>query len=438
MATITSLGAGSGLDLSGLLTNLMKVERLPLDNLQLKESSVRTRISALGTLSQKLSALQTSAKALKPEVLQSAVDKFSSHETSVGDEKAATASASAGAKAGSYSLGISQLAQGQKSRLANSDIDFNAGPLTITFDDPTRSPLTITPASGSLVSLANAINKSEAGIGATILSGDNGAQYLVLTGEEGQKNGFTLTGLGVDGKAQTAQTARDANFTLDGLPITRSSNTVTDVLEGVTLNLKGETTVGGDTTLTVKVDHGEKLKSSLEDFVNKFNDAITSLKSLGSYDAEAKTAGVLNGDRVLREAQSALSDLVFGKESDTMKLTDLGIRFKTDGKLEFDTDKLAEAVTKNPEAVANFTASVGANFSDGIDKLVGLSGTIKTRSDDLSASADRLVKQQEALETRLVKVEERYRKQFSALDTLVSQMNSSSAYLTQQLASLTQ
>jgi flagellar hook-associated protein 2 len=433
------------MDLEGLVKGLMQVERLPLDNLKAKVTSFNTRISALGTLSSKLSSLQTAAKALKPDVLQAALEKFASYNASVANEDVASATVGAGAKSGSYSLEVTDLAQAQKSRIEGAAVDFSSGPLTITFDDydpsdpDSRQPVTITPGSNSLTSLANAINQSDSGVKATIVTA-NGGQHLVLTGEEGEKNGFSLSGLGLDssdpinGGVTAVQGALDAKFTLDGLEITTSSNTVTDVLEGVTLNLKATTTA--PTTVTVTAEHGEKLQSSLEAFVKSFNDAVGSIKSLGSYDAESKKVGDLNGNRLLREAQSTLRNLVFEKDADERVLSDLGITFQKDGTLKLDSDKLASAVANDPEAVAKFAAHVGTRFNTEIDKMVGLSGTIQTSTDSIKTNVRNLEKQQEALEARLVKIEARYRSQFGALDSLIANMNSTSSYLASQLSSL--
>jgi flagellar hook-associated protein 2 len=437
------------MDLEGLVKGLMNVERLPLDKLKSKVTSFNTKISALGTLSSKLSSLQTAAKALKPDVLQAALDKFATYEAKVGDDKVAAVTVGEGAKSGSYSLEVEQLAQAQKSRIDGAAIDFGDGPLTITFNDG-RDPVEITPSSSSLTSLANAINQSDTGIKATIVSA-NGGQHLVLTGEEGEGNGFSLSGLGLDSSADPAdggvtsvQGAQDAKFTLDGLQIQSSSNTVTSVfkvgdapvsvLEGVTLNLKSITTE--PTTVTVTAEHGDKLKSSLEAFVKSFNDAIGSIKSLGAYDAETKKVGDLNGNRVLREAQTVLRNLVFEKDANGRTLSDLGITFQKDGTLKLDSDKLASAVANDPEAVAKFAGTIGTRFNTEIDKMAGLSGTIQASTDSIKTNVRNLEKQQEALDARLVKIEARYRSQFSALDGLIANMNSTSSYLSQQLSSI--
>jgi flagellar hook-associated protein 2 len=426
------------MNLQGLLESLMKVERLPLDNLKLQVSSFNTKISAMGTLASRLSALQTAAKNLKPDTLQSAMDKFGTYKGAVGDEKVASITVGAGAQSGSYSLEVSQLAQGQKSRFDASS--FNGGAIEFSFGDSSKN-FSVTPSGSSLSAVANAINQGGKGVTATIVNGDGG-QQLVLTGQEGAGNAFAVGGAGVTGSGTTIQSAQDANLKIDGISVTSSSNTVTDAVTGVTLQLKGTTQPGSSTSLTVEAEYSDKLTKGLADFVKAFNDVINTVKSLGAYDAEAKTSGALNGNRILRETETTLRNLVFGQSSlqdqngETMMLSKLGITFQKDGTLSLDNDKLTSAIKKDPNLIANFTAEIGNRFNTGLDRLAGTGGLVGSATESLRSSVRGLEKRQEAMETRMVAIEERYRKQFSALDTLLSSMNSTSNYLAQQLASL--
>jgi flagellar hook-associated protein 2 len=472
MPAFTSLGVGSGLDLEGLVTGLMNIERLPISSLEKQKTSYNTKISALGTLNSKLASLQTAAKALKPDTLQPALDKFASFTASLGDEKIGSVTASVGAVAGSYKLKVDQLAQGQKLTLNHALPDtLNAGgTLTITLGsvdggvfkpnagDGNQKTITLTDTNNTPAGLRDAINKANIGVSATLVQGDGGSR-LVLTGKDGANQAFSLaaSGLGAGGlnynpanppgssNFTAAQEAKDAKFTLDGIEVTRHSNTISDALSGITLTLAQT----GETTLNVKQDNATKLKSALEAFVKAYNDASSSMKTMGAYDAETKVAGSLQGNRILRDAQNTLSKLVFGEPNDAMKLADIGITFNnSNGTLSIDNAKLTAAIAKDPEAVANFVGGsgnkfdntfvpgLGDRFSDGIEKIVGFSGSIKASTDSLKTSVRDLEKRQDALELRLESVEARYRKQFTALDTLMSKMNSTSNYLTQQLAGL--
>ncbi|MDR3212783.1 MAG: flagellar filament capping protein FliD, partial [Azoarcus sp.] len=423
--TWSSLGVGSGLDLEGLVQGLMSIEKQPLVALQTQLSSYNAKISALGTLTEKLSALQTAAKNLKPDVLQSALDKFGTYTGKHGNENVAGVSIGSGAHSGSYSLEVTQLAQAQKVRVDGDDVAFG-GQIDFTFADSALN-FSVTPSGTSLTAVANAINQAGKGVTASVVNSATDGPQLVLTGAEGVANAFTVSGAGINGPVNTVQTAQDAKLNIDGIAVISSSNTVKDVVEGVTLDLKA-TNVGSPTTLTVTVDHGDKIKSSLEDFVKAFNSAIGTIKSLGSYDAETKQTGTLNGNRVLRESQNTLRNLVFqegtslDRNGDAMTLSKLGITFQKDGTLALDSDKLAKAISDDPNLVANFTAEIGSRFDTGVNKLAGIGGTVQSATDSMKASVTTMEKRQATLEDRLATVEARYRTQFSALDTLMASM----------------
>lgn len=441
MATITSLGAGSGMDLEGLVTSLMEVEKRPLTQLQKQTASYNAKISSLGKLSSSLSALQTAAKNLQPATLQSPLDKFAKYEASLtktaSGGEIGTVTADTGAVAGSYKLNVTQLAQGQKITSGALD-NISAGTLKISVDgQDTDINITDTSAEG----IRNAINQAKTGVTATIVNGNDGPR-LMLSGEEGASKAFSLSGvagLEYDASANSgsftrAQAAQNAAFTVDGIAASSASNKVTGVVEGVTLNLTGT----GESTLNVKQDNTTNLKKSLEDFVAAYNDAVSAMSSMGSYNPDTKVAGELQGNDILRNAQQTLSKLVFDTTATTdgksQRLSDIGISFKgTDGKLTLDADKLTAAIDKNPEAVANLASNVGDAFNTAMDRIVGTGGQIQRSTDAMRLTVKDLESRQEALSLRLEGIEKRYRTQFSALDTLMSSMNSVSSYLAQNL-----
>lgn len=463
MATITSLGVGSGMDLEGLVTSLMQIERRPLTSLQNQAKSYNAKISALGVLNGKLSALQSAAKDLTPSVLQTPLDKFATYKGTVGDTKIASASVSTGAVSGNYSLEVTQLARSQRLTSApfaggpNSSIA--TGSLTIHFGsmsggnfdiDPDRqATIEITPGNNTLTGLRNAINGANIGLTATIVNGTGGAQ-LVLTGKEGSDQTFYLSGLSgfeydpesTDPSADfpTVQTALNAQFSLNGISASSPSNTVTNVLDGVTLTLTKQTAPGESTTLEISRDNTTKLKESVEAFIKAYNDAASTMKTQGAYNTETKVAGALQGTSLLRDAESTLRALMFnttaGGSSTYQRFSDLGISFAADGNLKLDSSKLDAAIAADPNGVANLVSKVGSAYNQSIERVIGISGSIKTSTDSMNKMVRDLDKRQEAIELRLVTIEERYRKQFSALDTLMSNMNKTSSYLAQQLANL--
>ncbi|MDR2166054.1 MAG: flagellar filament capping protein FliD [Zoogloeaceae bacterium] len=465
---ITSLGVGSGLDLQWMLDELIKIEKLPGQVLQKQATSYRSKISALGTLSSKLGALQAATKAMIPDAPkgESPAQKFASYSGSLGDEKIGTVTIGDGAVSGNYALDVKELASAQKilsNALTDSDVAgatgnkiiLSAGTLAgggFTADTKRRAEIEITAEINTVEKLRNAINKAtkDTGVSASVINDGSGGKRLVLSGnKDGSTQAFQIESDSGSGPSTTSgflaynpvtgtpgfktqQKAVDAKFVLDGVTITSKGNTVSGVLDGVTLQLAGT----GATQLKVVRDDAKSVKAALEKFVSTFNDAARTMNTQGAYDAETKVAGPLQGNNILREAQSALRTLVFGTQSGENQLSDIGIAFGSDGTLRFDAQKLDAAITKDPNAVAELAAKVGKTFSDRIDKIIGAKGSIQTSTDGMNASIRDLEKRKEALDTRVLAVEARYRKQFTALDTMLSKMNSTSNYLAQQLTAI--
>lgn len=474
---ISSLGVGSGLDLSGLLTNLMQAEQQPLVALQRKEASYQARISALGSLKGALSALQTAAGGFIPSAGQTAFNKYTTFSTSLADTTIASSSASTTAVAGNYSLEVSALAKFHRlTSPDNTDITGTAaltaglasggvlkielGTLsgttpTLAFATDTARGLNVTVAAGAtLAEVRDAINAvaTDGRVSATIINGSNGQQLVLTSNKTGMANVMKLSGIGglefdpagagsgtlSQDASKGGQAASDAAFTLNGIAATSSSNTVTGVLDGVTLTLL-KTNIGTPTTLTVSRDSTTALTASINSFVKTYNDAAKAMKDLGFYDASTKKAGALQGDSTLRGAQNQVRGLlqtVVGDSSAFKSLSDIGVSLQKDGTLKLDASKLKAATDADYAGVTNLVSSIGTAFKTGLESLVGSSGNITAATESTNRLIKDMGKRQETLIARLTQVEARYRKQFSSLDTLISGMNQTSSWLTQQLANL--
>jgi flagellar hook-associated protein 2 len=445
MPTITALGSGSGLDLESLVTKLMAVEQAPITALQTQEASYNAKISALGTLKSKLSALQTASVALKTDVGQTALDKFASFTATVADTTIATAKATTGAIAGSYALDITTLARAP--RFVSSVFTPTTAPVgsdgdTLTFDfatlNSTRTKtITLDSNNNSLIGLRNAINSAQMGVTASIVNNGAGGGQLVFNGEEGVDNEITLSGTpALTGIFTQPLTARNAVYSINGISATSSSNASSKVLDGVTINLVKE----GTTTLTIGAEYAANMTTALNTFITSYNAANTSMSSMGAYNATTKVAGALQGNQVLRDAQTQIRSLIYntttGGTSSYQRLSDIGVTVGTDGSLSLNSTKLNNALTADPSAAAELVAKIGTTFNTELEKTVGYSGRIKVVTDSANAMTKELIKRQDALELRLTAIEARYRAQFSSLDTLISKLNSTGSYLTQQLAAI--
>jgi len=467
MASVSSLGSGSGLDLSGLLTQLMTAEQIPLTALQKKEASYQANISAFGTLSSALSSLQSAASSLIPTSGTTAANMYQTYSASVADSTIASATAKSGAVAGSYSLEVSSLAQSQRlvtpaysggsasTAIDTGTLKIELGSLsgsTFTADSTRTLSITVDSSNATLGGLRDAINAAKGGVSATIVNGSSGAQLVLTSTSTGTANVMRLSGLNnfdydpetdagtlTQNTASGGQAAADAAFTLNGIAGTSSTNTVSNMLDGVTLTLLKKTS-GTATTLTVSKETSSALSSALNSFVKSYNDAFSTISSLGAYDSKTKTAGQLQGNSALRSVQTQLRNLVFnttsGNTSTIQRLSDIGVSFAKDGTLSLDSTKLQKAVSKDFDSVANLVSNVGTAFKKGVDGMVGTTGTVTAATDSLNRMIKMTQAQEQTLSDRLTTIEARYRSQFTSLDTLIAGMKQTSNYLTQQLANL--
>lgn len=474
---ISSLGAGSGLDLSGILTNLMSLEQQPLLNLQNKEVSYTARLSALGSLKGALASLQTAAGNLLPASGKTAAEKYASYSASVADSAIASATASSASVPGVYSLEVSKLAQNQRlatgtsgapatspyataaATIGQGTLTINLGSLsadglTYTADSARKLDITIDATNNTLGGLRDAINAANSEVSATIVTGTAGAQLVLTAKNSGMSNVMQLSGLGgfeFDPTAPTAggfsqdaaqggRAAQNAEFSINGIAATSSTNTVSNVLDGVTLTLAKTTAVGESTTVTVSKNSTGTANTALTAFIKSFNEANTMVSQLGAYNAETKQAGALQGQAIVRSSQAQMRNLVFnttaGGSSKYQRLSDIGITIDKTGALALDSTKLNAALSADYSGVVGLIEKVGSSFKTGMESLVGTSGTINGMTDNVKSMIKSLDAQQSTLSARLVRTEERYRKQFTSLDTLIAGMKETSTYLTQQLANL--
>jgi flagellar hook-associated protein 2 len=465
MATISSPGLGSGLDVNSIITQLMQVESRPLTALTKQEASYQAKLSAFGSMQGALSTLQTAARTLE------STSTFTGKSAGVSDSTVLSASAVLTASAGTYEISVTTLAKNHiVHSLGSYELTdtFNGGSLDILIgstDDGMGGRTggtnkTVTIADGSTLSqIRDAVNDANAGVKASIVNdgqtnrlifssnatGSIGNVHITATqtGGAGTKNITDFGYTGVDGTMKQDRPPDNAIFTVNGLQVTRSSNTIADAISGVTLNLAKE---GGAATITVAANT-DTVTTAVNAFIKAYNEAFSQLKSMTAYDAANKKASVLTGDSTARNIQSQLSSLVqaevTGVAGGIGRLSDIGISVQKDGSLALNASKLASALadpSKNVGALFNQTTSgntgIAVRFRGLLEGFIGVDGVITSRTDGINTSIKSVRKRTDDMNRRLAQIETRYRAQFTALDTLVSSMQKTSQYLTQQLANL--
>ena len=476
LGTISSTGIGSNLDVKSIVSQLMATEQGPTTALNNKEASYNAKLSAIGSLKSALSTLQTSAQTLN------LTSTFSTVTPSVADSSVLSASVNGATTAGSYNIEVQSLAQSQKLLSGNfSATSTVIGSGTLTFDMGTYSDagsppvtftansnvaqktITIDSSNNTLQGVRDAINNANIGVSATIINDGSNYHLSLSSKDSGTANAIRI-GVAESGGAGLAQLAYDAstggvsNMTqnvapknavikVDGVTITKSSNTITDAIQGITLNLTKEMASGTTTKLTLAQDTTAANKA-IHSFVNAYNAVTQQIATDTAYNATTGTASVLTGDSTLRMIQnqlrSALTNPITGAPSGLQTLTDAGVSFQTDGTLAINEDKLSAALA-NPQqdlsrlfvTSADGTIGFGSRINSLVSNMIfGPSATINSRVDGINASIKDIDKQLANEKVRLAAVEARYNTQFSALDAMIGSMNSTSTYLTQQLAAL--
>ncbi|CFQ43840.1 flagellar capping protein [Yersinia frederiksenii] len=464
MASISSLGVGSGMDLSTLLTSLSTAEQARLTPLTTQQTSYKGKLTAFGVLQSALAKLETASATLKK------TDSIIT--TAVGSTNTAfTATTSSSASAGNYSIEVTNLAKAQSllsSSKANTTDKLGDGSSTrtITISQPGQTkPMEITLSNDqtSLTGIRDAINKQEGNVNASIIKADDNNYYLALTsrdtgtksemtisvsGDEGLNNflSYTPSSIGGSGAMTQKVAAEDATLVINGVDITRQSNTITDAPQGVTLTLKAETKAGAPEQLTVNRDNAA-MKAAIQTWVDSYNSLQTTFSSLTSYTAveagkdQSTNNGALVGDGTLRSIQTQLKSQLAAVQpgSDIKTLTSLGITQGIDGKLTIDSTKLDAALNDKPSSVSTFFAGDGktTGFATQIDNLLNTAldttkGSLKNATDGINKSLKNLDDQVKTTTASITLTIERYKTQFTQLDKMMTSMNSTISFLTQQ------
>jgi flagellar hook-associated protein 2 len=391
----------------------MAVERQPLTVLDRKEAGYQAQLSAFGTLKGSVASFQSAMHGL------SSLSQFQAIKASSGDATVYTASAASTAVAGKYAITVTQLAASQKlTSAAFTNVTDSVGTGTLTFQFGSISgglftansakpaqTVTIGSANNTLSGVRDAINAAKIGVSASILNDGTGNKLVITSNDTGLANSLKISvsdtsdvsntdnsGLsqlaydpevaGVPPQAGKNLTetvaAKNATLTVDGIAgISKASNTVTDVVQGVTLNLLKESTAPA--TLTVATDTAG-VQTSVQNFVSAYNDLNKVISDLTAYDSKTKTAAVLQGDSstlsVITQIRRVLNDTLTGLKGNYTQLSQVGITFQKDGSLALDSAKLQGAIDTNYTDIPGLFANVGkpsdslVNFSSATSDTV--------------------------------------------------------------------
>jgi flagellar hook-associated protein 2 len=448
MAGIT-LGSGfnSGLDIQSIVSALVSAERAPKDaQISRLEKATTAKISSLGTLKSSVSEFQTSLKNLNDSKL------FNERSATSSDSARVTAKASSTAASGVYSVEVTQLATSSKIASGSVSGDSSAtfaqgGTLSIARGSDSYSVSVAD--GGSLKDIRDSINSQlkSNGISANIITDPttNTSRLVLSSDKAGSGNDLQLTssdnGLAsLTNSTTTLTSAANAQFKIDGLALESSTNSITGVIEGVTLDLaKAET--GQKVTVTVK-ENTSGVKDKIKSFVDSYNKLISTTNTLTSVipvgDGKEPQTGDLVGDSTVRSMLSTIRNELSSPASGDFKvLADLGITTQKDGKLAIDDTKLTKALDNNYDSVGAFltgTSGLMGRLNNKIDGYVKSGGVLEQRVNGLQTTLRQVDEQKINQEARVAALQERLLKQFNSMDSLVGQLTQTSSSLLSSLS----
>ena len=450
LGTISGLGVGSKLDLQGTLDKLRQVDDAAVTALQTKETKAKAQLVAFDSVNAKFLAVKTNALSLSLE------SNFLTKKISGMTDSVASATVALGILDATHDLEVTRLATKssfQSDGVTTADTAVTASDKTLAYKlGPSGQTINVTvKANTTLTQLADLISKApdNPGVTAAIVNSGAGATpfRLVLTANKtGEDNRISMvippTDLAMTELQGANGASLNASFKVDGLTYERQSNTgITDVLQGVTLNLKG----AGSTSLQVTSDTSG-IADSVKGLVKAFQDAIQDVKSQTAYDSQTRTFGLLANSSALQGLSGGLSALLGTKVNTggtVTSLFDLGLQFNRDGSITLNEDTLTKALADHPDDVKTLFAGktgvtgLGTLLTDKLNNLTQpSSGAIATEKQATQTQIDRLDANIASTKARLDKRYDTLVRQFAVLDRYAAHMQQQGDFLSNFITSL--
>jgi flagellar hook-associated protein 2 len=455
-AAVTSQGIGSGLNINAIVSSLTTAYGAGQQaQLTSQATALDSQVSAFGTFTSALDSLQSTLSALENPT------KLAGFSATVADKTIASATASANAVAGTYSIAVQNLATSAtltSHPVASADSTVGTGTLNIAVGGSSTS-ISIDSTDNTLAGIAAAINSASnnPGVSASIITGSDGARLVLSGTTTGASNSITVnetdggTGLAsltydptsnyTNNLTQTQQ-AKDANFTINNIAATSSSNVVTSAISGVTLNLAGPSASGTTTTLTVSPDT-RAAQASITAFVTALNGALSSVQTLTGYDPTTQTAGALEGNATLQSFQNQLENILNTLNSGRVggavaSLADLGITANTSGTYDTNATTLSNALSSSLSSVGNLLGGKNG-IATQIDALVTQftepGGLLANINQGLQTGLKNVSTQQTQLNAELATYSATLTTQYNAMDAAVAALKLTQTYLTAEFNS---
>lgn len=479
----SQMDVGSGINTRKMVQDLVEAERAPTEKrLDRREEEIKEQISALGKMSSTLSGFKESLGGLSDP------DSYSGIEASSSNTSVVQINAQEGAPTGDYDIQVEQLAREQRIATASGTFEdssdsIGTGRLIIANGQGQGQEQTVRveEEQSTLLGIRDAINEQTKGLRASVVDDGEGPRLAITSQETGQQNAIqqiraeqinteteqdkedkgnlevlqfgakeenqesqedreNRTSQQSVGAFEQVQSAADARVTIDGMQVTRSSNTIEGAIEGVTLELGEE----GGSRIAISEQTG-LIEKNIQSLVDSYNKVRSQLNKLSEYDAEAETAAPLQGDSTLNNVQSRLSRAITGPvealaNEPLRALGDLGVRTNRTGTLEVESSQLQSMASEHPKLVTDLMTNsengVMARVEGVLKEVVGRDGVISMRTEGLESRLERIDEDRQRLDERMERREEQLRDQFSRMDERIAELNQTSDFIKQRLGAM--
>lgn len=451
---ISATGLGSGLDIKSLVDQLVSSERQPVaTQLAAQEARANAQLTAIGRLKSALATFQGAVSGLAD------ITQFQKRTATISDTERLGATTGADAEPGTYQVEVLTLASTQRlqsTHFAATDTVVGEGQLLISTGAGSMQ-IEITSGNSTLAGIRDAINAAtnNPGLRASIITGADGAHLMLTATSSGATGAITIDavasgsalevleyGAGTTNSLTQVTAATNASARIDGLLVSSSDNRIEGAIDGVTLDLlKAQS--GTLVNLDIAYDK-TSAKNAVAAFVSAYNGVAGTIAELTRYNTETREAGTLIGDAATRSIKNALRNALgraAGDDADLFHtLAEIGVSTANNGYLALDATKLSAAIDTDFDAVGRLLADendgLAVRMKSIVDEVLGDTGRIVARESTLRTRIEDITDRRTSLDRRMEAVRARYQKQFTALDSLVGQLNKTSSFLTQQLARL--
>jgi flagellar hook-associated protein 2 len=440
-ASTSSGGLGSGIDVSSLVQSALANQFAELAVMQNQQSAIATEQTALTSFTTDVEALQTAAQALTdPAGLLTDVTASSSNSGIV------SATATPGTATGTHTVVVSSLAttsSAYSTAVATSSTPLATGTISIQIGSNAPTQITVDSTDNTLDGLALAINNANLGVSASVINDATGSRLAIESDTSGAPGNLTITSSTGLPTFTQAVAGANASLTVDGIPISSTSNTVTGAIDGVTLNLAAASP-GTPVTISLGPDVADQT-TAINNYVSAYNTVINDINTQETVDGSSGSAGPLAADSTLSLTQSlilASSSYAMTGNGAISELSDLGVTMNNDGTLSVDSGTLSNALETDPASVQSFfdataSGSFGANVTSALNTLADpVTGALTTDANGLTQSQTSITQEISDFQDQINTQQTALTAEYDTVDTTLQELPLLLSQVNSQLASL--